>query len=170
MSSASLFNPWPKILRQARLERGLTQDNAADRAGVAEITWNRWENGKVHPGHQVFAKLARGADLTEAELGFRYAQALADHYGKQLAAAQELDPLSDDASHTGERRTPAAGADRPASRPALIRGFSSQAGALWVDVHQLFAALGLHRAGGSPNLRPDDRGQPTRGRTSRSEP
>ncbi len=163
-----LFNPWPEILRPARLERGLTQDNAADRAGVSEVTWNRWENGKIHPGPQVFAKLARGVGLSEAELGFRYAQALMYHYEDRLAEAREPDGRSGDVPRAGDPLPPAPSDSRQAPRPALIRGFSSDRGALWIDVNGLIDALSVHRPIGTADPQPYDRTPPARRRKSRS--
>ncbi len=164
-----LFNPWPKLLRQARNERGLTQDNAADRAGVTEVTWNRWENGKVHPGHKAFPKLALGVDLSEDELGYRYAQALARHYEERLTAAPEPGGPPADAPRAGDRWPPFPEDNRQPSRPAQIRGFSSDSGAIWIDVNQIFEALAAHQAIGSAVPRPDERRPRIRRDESRSE-
>jgi transcriptional regulator with XRE-family HTH domain len=39
----------PARIRLLRVERGLTQEQAARRTGVSYTTWNRWENGHIRP-------------------------------------------------------------------------------------------------------------------------
>lgn len=43
-------NPWPAKLRDLRERLGLTQAEAAEKAGVALRTWISWENAHRVPG------------------------------------------------------------------------------------------------------------------------
>ncbi len=151
-----LFNPWPEILLPARKERGLSQENSADRAGVSVATWQRWETGRVHPGHNVFDRLARGVGLSPEELGLRYAQAMLRHY--QSCAAPSPEPAGPGAgdARADDRRPAASEVDRGRPRPAMIRGYSADQGPLWIDLKGLFALLADHPSLSSTGPRPDE--------------
>jgi DNA-binding XRE family transcriptional regulator len=43
-------NPWPGKLKALRKRLGLTQAQAAEKAGVATRTWISWENDQRAPG------------------------------------------------------------------------------------------------------------------------
>lgn len=45
-------------LRDMRLSRDLTQEQAAELAGVSGATWSRWESGQIFPSDYHLRKLA----------------------------------------------------------------------------------------------------------------
>ena len=152
-----LYNPWPEILREARTARGFSQENAAARAGVSEITWYRWEKGSIHPGHKTLDALARGVDLDAALLAMRYAQALLDHYQDFLGDPPAAEGPPTGATVTADRLPTAPDATQRLSQPTLIRGLSSEGGAVWVDFNQIVELMWQHRPPGfedQPRPRP----------------
>jgi transcriptional regulator with XRE-family HTH domain len=56
------------ILRQARLDAGLTQSQLVRRSGIPKPTLSRYENGHVMPSLQTLARLAEALDLPEGAL------------------------------------------------------------------------------------------------------
>jgi DNA-binding XRE family transcriptional regulator len=50
---------WERKLRRLRADLGLTQAEAAERAGVALRTWISWENGQRTPGRLTQRLLAQ---------------------------------------------------------------------------------------------------------------
>ena len=66
-----LFNAWAKILEIIREEKGLSREKAAQRGGVATVTWYRWENGLSFPSAEQLDKMAcKSGEITAAdELG-----------------------------------------------------------------------------------------------------
>jgi len=48
-SPAETLVPFDQVIRAARLERGLTQEQAAHEVGVTLGTWQNWESGKHEP-------------------------------------------------------------------------------------------------------------------------
>jgi transcriptional regulator with XRE-family HTH domain len=60
-----------QLLRQARLERGWTQKDVADRIGAPlNLNVNRWERGTSKPSAYYIQKLCEVFGKTPAELGF----------------------------------------------------------------------------------------------------
>src|SRR5689334_10846777 len=60
-----------QLLRQARLERGWTQKDVADRIGAPlNLNVNRWERGTSRPSAYYVQKLCEVFGKTPAELGF----------------------------------------------------------------------------------------------------
>jgi transcriptional regulator with XRE-family HTH domain len=56
-------------LLNARLDKGLTQEAVAEKAGVSFATYNRAENGKgVHPPSALAIAKALGLDLADLRL------------------------------------------------------------------------------------------------------
>jgi transcriptional regulator with XRE-family HTH domain len=51
-------------LRQAREQRGYTQEQLADRLGIGQQQIHRWEAGKSDPSSQAIADLARTLEVT----------------------------------------------------------------------------------------------------------
>lgn len=51
-------NPNPERLRQARLQKGLTQENVAERAGLTFNSISRYETGAAHPSQLALNMLA----------------------------------------------------------------------------------------------------------------
>lgn len=57
-----------KIVRELRIERGLTQRALAEKFDSAETTVSRMELGKFNPSLIWFIRLATALDMTPAEL------------------------------------------------------------------------------------------------------
>lgn len=55
-------------LRAARINRGMTQAEAAKEIGVFYQTISRWESGKSHPTTAQFAKLCKVYGVTEGDI------------------------------------------------------------------------------------------------------
>lgn len=76
-----------KLIRELRLETGLTQEQFASTLGVTCSTMNRWENGRSNPSPLAMRKVEemlrqigdRGKDLLEKYL----AEAVQSHCGQQ---------------------------------------------------------------------------------------
>lgn len=64
-----MFEPrdYAAAIRALRGEKR-TQKECAFAAGIDRPTWNQYEKGKVIPGKQNYAKVARGLGVTEPEL------------------------------------------------------------------------------------------------------
>ena len=56
------------LLRQARLDAGLTQSQLVRRSGIPKPTLSRYENGHVMPSLQTLARLAEALDLPDGAL------------------------------------------------------------------------------------------------------
>lgn len=64
-------------MKEERKRIGITQADAAARAGVARETWSRYENGALPPTLEAFSAIAAaGADIQYIVTGVRSAQAL----------------------------------------------------------------------------------------------
>ena len=51
-------------IRELRNERGLTQKELGERAGIAEPTIRRYELGKLNPKFETVQKIASGLNVT----------------------------------------------------------------------------------------------------------
>lgn len=62
------------VLREARLEKGLTQEEVASAVKVAKQTYLKWENGATEPKASQVALLAKVLGITSNEIctGQRY--------------------------------------------------------------------------------------------------
>lgn len=60
-----------EVLRQSRLERGLTQEAVASLVGLPRERISEWERGVVEPGYRNVERIltALGYTLTPAEVG-----------------------------------------------------------------------------------------------------
>lgn len=62
----------PSRLRAARVALGLTQEQAAARAGINRVDWVRYENGTRDPGMRLFEVcVSLGIDPHEIDERFR---------------------------------------------------------------------------------------------------
>lgn len=71
-----------KLIRELRLETGLTQEQFAATLGVTHSTMNRWENGRSNPSPLAMRKveeMLRQMGLLEKYL----AEAVQSHCGQQ---------------------------------------------------------------------------------------
>jgi len=59
---------WGQLLRQARLDTGMTQKAFAERLGVAQEIVSRWENGVYAPRDETRPRIAAELNKTIAEL------------------------------------------------------------------------------------------------------
>lgn len=55
-------------LRQLRRDKGLTQNQLAQRAGVAQGSLSQWETGAVQPRLPAAARLAKALGVTTDEI------------------------------------------------------------------------------------------------------
>jgi transcriptional regulator with XRE-family HTH domain len=61
--------PWkPEVVRQAREQRGWTQDQLAERVDVHRVTIARLESGALRPGVDLFEAVAKALNVGVAEL------------------------------------------------------------------------------------------------------
>jgi tetratricopeptide (TPR) repeat protein/transcriptional regulator with XRE-family HTH domain len=80
-----------QLLRQARLERGWTQKDVADRIGAPlNLNVNRWERGTSKPGAYYIQKLCEVFGKTPAELGLLSSQP----QEVNSSATQDQQPIS----------------------------------------------------------------------------
>jgi len=56
------------VIREARLERNIKQEDVAAYVGVTVQTYSKWENGKTEPKASQVAKLADILKITEREI------------------------------------------------------------------------------------------------------
>jgi transcriptional regulator with XRE-family HTH domain len=75
------------LLREARERAGLTQQQLAERSGVAQSTISAYESGKREPGVDALEKLL---DAAGYELTFRRRMPTAEEAGRQLYNVLEL--------------------------------------------------------------------------------
>jgi DNA-binding XRE family transcriptional regulator len=61
-------NPFHKIMCRRRIELGLSQAQAAARAGVARSTWNAWEHVDEFPRRDVWKVIAKVLEIQIDEL------------------------------------------------------------------------------------------------------
>lgn len=61
-----------RLIREARLRAGLTQQELAQRAGTTQSAVARWESGRTRPAMETVAQLVRACGL---ELSLRIADA-----------------------------------------------------------------------------------------------
>jgi tetratricopeptide (TPR) repeat protein len=81
-----------QLLRQARLERGWTQKDVADRIGAPlNLTVNRWERGTSKPSAYYIQKLCEVFSKTPGELGLLPLQPQSQ---EQDTSGRELEPAS----------------------------------------------------------------------------
>src|SRR6186997_1783165 len=66
-------NPWTygARLREIREAKKLTQDEAARRIGVSELSYGNWERGKQAPTDENLKEIARVFKVDPRELGYR---------------------------------------------------------------------------------------------------
>lgn len=57
-----------KRLKELRLSAGLSQQQAADAAGIPQAMWSGYERDKRWPGRDMLPLLARGVGVEPAEL------------------------------------------------------------------------------------------------------
>jgi transcriptional regulator with XRE-family HTH domain/tetratricopeptide (TPR) repeat protein len=80
-----------QLLRQARLERGWTQKDVADRIGAPlNLNVNRWERGTSKPSAYYIQKLCEVFGKTPAELGFLSSE----QQETEISTTQDQQPLS----------------------------------------------------------------------------
>lgn len=101
--------PWPKLIRQMRLAKDFSQDDAAEAAGVSAITWLRWEKDGFSPSQKQQQRIAKALGCTVEELSARFA--------KEVAESDELDNGGPPGRH---RRRPVV--DGPAGARRLAAG------------------------------------------------
>lgn len=51
-------------IRAARTTQGITQQAAANAAGVTHVTWNRWENNRARPSIDSLKRVATALGTT----------------------------------------------------------------------------------------------------------
>ncbi len=149
LEEQELFNPWPELLEQARKDKGLSQENSAERADVSVATWSRWERGGVYPDHRQLEKMAQGVGMSADELGLQYAVALLRHYQGHVA------PSGEGAQKAAAMEALAGAIEDPATATiaaSRVRGFRSHSGAVWVDVEDLLVSISEVRSSRSGRL------------------
>jgi len=62
-------SPWPRVIVRRRRQLDLSQEEAADRAGVTPGTWLRWEKDGFSPNVKQQKSIAAGLECTVEELG-----------------------------------------------------------------------------------------------------
>jgi transcriptional regulator with XRE-family HTH domain len=82
-------------LRAARLEKGWSQEAAADAVQVAPRTYQRWESGETHPNFESRKLLREAFGITDEELGFTMAGAV-KLYERRKPQMVTLDLSSDE--------------------------------------------------------------------------
>lgn len=55
-------------LRELRISKGLTQKQVAEKCGIAEVLYQRYEYGKVMPSVMVGIRIAQALDSTVEEI------------------------------------------------------------------------------------------------------
>ncbi len=75
-----LYNAWSRLIPALRRRRGLSQKKAAARAGVALITWWRWEKGEVSPRPRNLEAIAKALRYSPRKLGKLYSGILYRYY------------------------------------------------------------------------------------------
>jgi transcriptional regulator with XRE-family HTH domain len=75
------------LLREARERAGLTQQQLAERSGIAQSTISAYESGKREPGVDALGRLLRAAGY---ELTFRRRMPSPEEAGRQLYNVLEL--------------------------------------------------------------------------------
>jgi len=68
-----------KLIRELRIEIGLTQEQLADELGVVYPTVNRWENGRAQPSPLAIKQIERML----LELGERGQEMLRQHFHQE---------------------------------------------------------------------------------------
>lgn len=83
-----------RLIREARLRAGITQQELAERAGTTQSAIARWESGRTRPGVETVARLVRACGL-ELELRIAPADPDASLIERNLALSpeQRLDQL-----------------------------------------------------------------------------
>jgi len=81
----------PRILKAFRAAEGVTQEKAAERAGVSPLTWHRWETGKNAPSSCQLADLARAMRQTLFEFSVMVVGALHHHFSSEKAAREHVE-------------------------------------------------------------------------------
>jgi transcriptional regulator with XRE-family HTH domain len=74
-----LFDGLGEAIRTLRLEKNLTQSQAAVRGGATTNSWSRWEVGRK-PRPDMLPRILKGLECTKTELWQRKAQIEAQHY------------------------------------------------------------------------------------------
>ncbi len=91
-------NPWSKVLVEMRDQKRLTQEQAAEGAGVVKNTWYRWENTNFNPTDKNLKKAAEGLGCEIEDLKAAHKAAMPDAFAAASAGAvpgtrTELDQL-----------------------------------------------------------------------------
>ena len=82
-----------KFIAQCRKEKGLTQQELADKIGCSDKTISKWENGRGLPDYSYFGNLCRTLDITTDELlrGSKTKNKSNDILGEYLAYKAQMD-------------------------------------------------------------------------------
>lgn len=56
------------VIKEARIDRSLKQEDVAEYVGVTVQTYSKWENGKTEPKASQVAKLSKILNITEKEI------------------------------------------------------------------------------------------------------
>ena len=82
-----------KFIAQCRKEKGLTQQELADKIGCSDKTISKWENGRGLPDYSYFGILCRTLDITTDELlrGSKTKNKNTDVLGEYLAYKAQMD-------------------------------------------------------------------------------
>lgn len=109
-------------LRQLRKQRGLTQEQLAQRVNVSRQTVSHWENGRASPDYGMLHQLAEALDTTAA--------ALLGADEDRDAAVCDSGAVDGAAGTTGDASLPAGGScgSSPTARPSIGTHTSTPAG------------------------------------------
>lgn len=61
-------SPWPQVIRRQRLLQNLKQAQVAERAGVTDNTWSRWEQDGFSPNEKQQQQIADGLGCSVEDL------------------------------------------------------------------------------------------------------
>ncbi len=114
-----LYNPWHEVISRLRNNKGLTQEQAAEAAGVAANTWSRWEQKGFSPNDKQAQKIVKALEIEADDLGAIYAVALSAYY---FPVPGKSEPKDDNAAEKRltalTRRSAEAPAESKPERPA----------------------------------------------------
>ena len=68
MDKKALSNAFGAVLRQIRNEKGLTQDDLADRLGINSPYISRLESGQKHPSLEMIWKIAKALGIQASDI------------------------------------------------------------------------------------------------------
>lgn len=97
------------LIREARLRAGLTQDELAGKAGVAQSAISRWENGRARPSLDTLAEIVRACGL-ELRVGLSEADPDEERFIEEqlrLTPAERLEQLARTVRFIGKARASA---------------------------------------------------------------